>query len=75
MCDMAVDLSAVSRKFALPRHWFAAELHKLKPLQEAQLISITGGVVAVTGPFRQAARLAAAAFDTRLDTKRHAITA
>lgn len=77
MCDMAVDLSAVSRTFALPRRWFAAELDKLKPLQEAKLISITGDVVAVTGPFRQAARLAAAAFDTRLDqdAKRHAMTA
>jgi oxygen-independent coproporphyrinogen-3 oxidase len=77
MCDMAVDLAAVSRTFALPRRWFAAELDKLQPLKDAQLISITGDVVAVTGPFRQAARLAAAAFDTRLDgsAKRHTITA
>lgn len=74
---MAVDLAAVSRTFALPRRWFATELDKLKPLQDAQLISITGVVVTVTGPFRQVARLAAAAFDTRLngDTKRHAVTA
>lgn len=77
MCDMAVDLAAVSQTFALPRRWFAAELDKLKPLQDAQLISITGNVITVTGPFRQAARLAAAAFDTRLDqgSKRHAMTA
>lgn len=77
MCDMTVDLSEVSRTFALPRGWFAAELCRLKPLQDEKLISITGDVVAVTGPFRQAARLAAAAFDTRLDSgaKRHAMTA
>lgn len=77
MCDLAVDLAAVRRRFALPEGWFDPELEKLQPMAEKNLVRVTRDRIAVTGPFRQTARLAAAAFDTWLERsiQRHAMTA
>lgn len=77
MCHLSVDLECVRNLFALPSGWFARELEKLKPLVERGLVSIAGETVSVTGQYRQAARLAAAAFDSYLERApaRHAMTA
>jgi oxygen-independent coproporphyrinogen-3 oxidase len=77
MCDLAVDLAQVRRRFALPQNWFAEEIEKLQTLVQAGLATIDQEKVAVAGPYRQAARLLAAVFDRYLEqgAARHAVTA
>ncbi len=64
MCDLAVDLSAMSAEPAATA--FANEMRLLAPLAEDGLVRIDGGRIAVTEQGRPFARLIAAAFDTRL---------
>ena len=75
MCDMAVDLDAVSAQFAPPRPSFADERAKLKDLAAEGLIEIEGSRILVKEEARPALRIVCAVFDTYLAesaTPRHA---
>jgi oxygen-independent coproporphyrinogen-3 oxidase len=66
MCDLAVDLDAVTARFGVTDD-FAAELEALAPLAHEGLVYIEGRRIAVTERGRLLVRLAAAAFDTYLN--------
>ncbi|MEE8392737.1 MAG: oxygen-independent coproporphyrinogen III oxidase [Rhodospirillales bacterium] len=68
MCDMRVDLDAISSKHGCKDYSFAAELEKMTPLAEDGIVSVEGNIITVTGDGRPFLRLVAAAFDTYLNT-------
>jgi oxygen-independent coproporphyrinogen-3 oxidase len=66
MCDMAVDLDAVSARFASLRPDFSPELAKLEDLAGEGLIEINGSRILVKEEARPALRIVCAVFDTYL---------
>jgi oxygen-independent coproporphyrinogen-3 oxidase len=77
MCNLAVDLAAVRKRFALPEDAFLREKSRLATLARNGLVEMDEDAITVAPVHRQAARLAAAAFDTYLEQTeaRHAVTA
>lgn len=69
MCLFEVDLAVVIRRFGLASDHFAAEIARLKPLEDAGVIRRSGSRIEVVGPHRMAVRAAAAVFDTYLGSK------
>ena len=75
MCDMAVDLDAVSAQFAPLQPSFAEERAKLKDLAAEGLIEFKGSRIVVKEEARPALRIVCAVFDSYLAesaTPRHA---
>ena len=75
MCDMAVDLYAVSAQFAPLQPSFAEERAKLKDLAAEGLIEFKGSRIVVKEEARPALRIVCAVFDSYLAesaTPRHA---
>ncbi len=66
MCDMAVDLDAVSARFPRLRPDFAGELEKLGALAEEGLVELEGRRIRVREEARPALRIVCAVFDTYL---------
>ncbi len=66
MCDMAVDLDAVSAQFAGARPDFEEELGELETLANEGLIELSGGQIRVKEAARPALRIVCAVFDTYL---------
>ena len=74
MCDLSVDLDAVSARFGATRDAFAEPLKSLKKLEHEKLVVIDGGRVSVPPASRPAVRLVCAAFDAYLTPEgRHAV--
>jgi oxygen-independent coproporphyrinogen-3 oxidase len=74
MCDLAVDLAAVTDRFGLTAAHFAPELARLQPLADDGICSIAGNVVTVTEEGRPLVRAVCAMFDQYLKAgeQRHA---
>jgi oxygen-independent coproporphyrinogen-3 oxidase len=68
MCDLAVDLGAVCRKWRASPDNFAAELAALRPMEEDGLVKITGRRIRVTEAGHPLVRAVCAVFDRYLDT-------
>jgi len=66
MCDLAVDLDAVSRRHGALADDFGSELERLAPLRDDGIVAVDGRRIAVTEAGRPFVRLVAAAFDTYL---------
>jgi coproporphyrinogen III oxidase-like Fe-S oxidoreductase len=75
MCDLRVDLGAISTKFDFPPDRFAPELASLQPLAKQCVVEISGNSLRVNPDARAAVRLVCAAFDEYLSTNNamHAI--
>lgn len=73
MCDMKVDLGAVTREAGLAPRYFHTELRALKDLAADGIVRVTGDAVEVTPEGRPLVRVAAAVFDRYLkgSTARH----
>jgi oxygen-independent coproporphyrinogen III oxidase len=75
MCDMALDLDAVSANFGASAADFAPEMAKLSALADEGLIEVEGARVRVKDEARPALRIVCAVFDAYLAesaTPRHA---
>ena len=68
MCDMAVDLDAVTRSCGTQDKNWAAELAALRPLADDGLIDIDGSVLRLRPDNRHLVRVVAAAFDSYLES-------
>ncbi len=66
MCDLEVDLTAVSGRHGFEAGDFSAEMEKLAPLVADGVATIAGGRIAITEEGRPFVRLVAAAFDAYL---------
>lgn len=67
MCDMAVDLAAVSADFGLPSETFDKEVASLDPLVSDGLVEIEGSCLQMTAQGRPLVRAVCAHFDRYLD--------
>ncbi len=63
MCFMSVDLAEVVEQYGLPDHYFDDSVQELLDLEKSGILSIRGGRITLTTPYRMAARVAASAFD------------
>jgi oxygen-independent coproporphyrinogen-3 oxidase len=68
LCDFAVDLDAMTRAHGMSGRRFAQEKLRLNELARDGLVELEGEQVRVTALGRPLARLAAACFDTYLET-------
>jgi oxygen-independent coproporphyrinogen-3 oxidase len=68
LCDFAVDLDAVSRAHGMTGRRFAQEKVRLNELAQDGLVELDGERIRVTELGRPLARIAAACFDTYLET-------
>jgi len=66
MCDMEVDLSAVSARFAATRPDFKEEFAELQTFANEGLVELTGSRIRVKEAARPALRIVCAVFDTYL---------
>jgi oxygen-independent coproporphyrinogen III oxidase len=75
MCDLGVDLDAITAKFGLPPDYFAAELTSLQPLAKQRIVEISANRLRIDPEMRAAVRLVCAAFDKYLaaNNTQHAI--
>jgi len=74
MCDLSVDLDAVSARFGRTRAAFSEALSSLKCLEREKLVVVDGGHISVARFSRPAVRLVCAAFDAFLTPEgRHAV--
>ena len=69
MCDLAVDLGAVCRKWRASPDKFAGELAALRPMRDDGLVRITGRRIRVTEEGRPLVRAVCAVFDRYLKTQ------
>src|SRR3569833_1166828 len=74
MCTMSVDLDCIADQYGLPAYSFAPSVEALQVYARDGIVSINRSQIVIAPPWRAAARLIAAAFDTYLDTtqQRHA---
>lgn len=68
MCDLRVDLAAVTRRYPETPDHFAAELDALVPMVEDGLVRIDGDLVEITELGQPLMRTVCAVFDTYLAT-------
>ncbi len=75
MCDLVVDLNAVSLRHGVSPSAFAQDLDALAQLEADGLVEVTAGRLSMTEKGRPFVRVAAAAFDSYLASNRgrHAI--
>lgn len=75
MCDMAVDVETVLQRHSMPANALDDEIAGLAPLASDGLVQVEGRRVNVTDRDRPFARVAAAAFDAYLGSRRgrHAV--
>jgi oxygen-independent coproporphyrinogen-3 oxidase len=75
MCDMAVDLDAIARRFGRPGYDWNAEREMLRQLEADGLVDLDGTAVRVRPESRALVRVVAAVFDRYLDQCADATTA
>lgn len=68
MCDLSVDLETVAERHGKHAADFASEIETLKPLRDDGLLHLEDNVIAMSEEGRPLVRLAAAAFDTYLQS-------
>lgn len=75
MCDMEVDLKAVSARFGRAPYTFASSLARLSDLAAQGVVRVCDLKVSIPHEWRAAVRLVCAAFDTYLQasTRRHSV--
>jgi oxygen-independent coproporphyrinogen-3 oxidase len=68
MCDLAVDLDAVSAAFGAPKDEFTIELSRLAPMERDGLVEVDGDRIRVRESARPLLRSVCAVFDRYLNT-------
>ncbi len=63
MCFMAVDLAEICEQFHLPLHYFDDVMPEIHSFETQGMVAISGSQIALTTPYRMAARVVSAAFD------------
>jgi oxygen-independent coproporphyrinogen-3 oxidase len=75
MCDLKVDLDAVSAEFGQAQYAVLDSIERLEPLARDGIVAIDRGTVTINRDWRTAVRLVCAAFDAYLEPKngKHAL--